>query len=68
MVVLFRVDDGLGWFIVLDEDQCIVKHTLSLAYFYMHESCGQCTPLPRRIGWMYRFIEKIEEGEAVLKI
>ena len=35
---------GSGGFIVLDEDQCIVKHTYTLARFYRHESCGQCSP------------------------
>lgn len=39
---------GSGGFIVFDEDQCVVRHTLTLARFYRHESCGQCSPLPRR--------------------
>ena len=34
---------GSGGFIVLDEDQCVVKHTYTLARFYRHESCGQCS-------------------------
>ena len=29
---------GSGGFIVLDEDQCVVRHTLTLARFYRHES------------------------------
>ena len=39
---------GSGGFIVLDEDQCVVKHTYTLARFYRHESCGQCSALPGR--------------------
>ena len=35
---------GSGGFIVMDEDQCVVKHTYTLARFYRHESCGQCSP------------------------
>lgn len=58
---------GSGGFIVLDEDQCIVKHTLSLAQFYMHESCGQCTPCREGTGWMYRLLKKIEEGKGEMK-
>lgn len=58
---------GSGGFIVLDEDQCIVKHTLSLAYFYRHESCGQCTPCREGTGWMYRILKKIEEGKGEIK-
>ena len=51
---------GSGGFIVLDEEQCIVRHTLSLAYFYMHESFGQCTPCREGTGWMFRLLKKIE--------
>jgi len=31
---------GSGGFIVLDEDQCVVRHTLTLARFYRHEAVG----------------------------
>lgn len=58
---------GSGGFIVLDEDQCVVKHTLSLAHFYMHESCGQCTPCREGTGWMYRILKKIVEGKGEMK-
>ncbi len=57
---------GSGGFIVLDEDQCVVKHTLTLAHFYMHESCGQCTPCREGTGWMYRILSKIEKGTATM--
>jgi len=53
---------GSGGFIVLDEDQCVVKHTLTLAHFYMHESCGQCTPCREGTGWMWRILSKLENG------
>ena len=58
---------GSGGFIVLDEDQSIVEHTMTLARFYNHESCGQCTPCREGTGWMYRIIEKIEKGKGELK-
>ncbi|MCQ4035153.1 NADH-quinone oxidoreductase subunit NuoF [Kaistella montana] len=57
---------GSGGFIVLDEDQCVVKHTLTLAHFYMHESCGQCTPCREGTGWMYRILKKIENGQGTM--
>jgi NADH-quinone oxidoreductase subunit F len=41
---------GSGGFIVLDEDQCVVRHTLTLARFYRHESCGQCSPCREGTG------------------
>lgn len=58
---------GSGGFIVLDEDQCVVNHTMTLARFYNHESCGQCTPCREGTGWMYKILKKIEKGEGKME-
>jgi len=55
---------GSGGFIVLDEDQCVVRHTMSLARFYNHESCGQCSPCREGTGWMYKILKSIEYGKG----
>lgn len=55
---------GSGGFIILDEDQCIVKNTLTLARFYRHESCGQCSPCREGTGWMEKILQKIEFGKG----
>lgn len=55
---------GSGGFEVLDEDQCVVRHTLSLARFYHHESCGQCSPCREGTGWMKRVLQNIENGKG----
>jgi NADH-quinone oxidoreductase subunit F len=55
---------GSGGFIVLDEDQCIVRHTLTLARFYRHESCGQCSPCREGTGWMEKILHNIEFGKG----
>ncbi|HNP54341.1 MAG TPA: NADH-ubiquinone oxidoreductase-F iron-sulfur binding region domain-containing protein, partial [Ferruginibacter sp.] len=55
---------GSGGFIVLDEDQCVVKHTYTLARFYRHESCGQCSPCREGTGWMEKILKKIDEGKG----
>jgi len=55
---------GSGGFEVLDEDQCIVRHTMSLARFYAHESCGQCSPCREGTGWMYKILKNIEYGKG----
>lgn len=55
---------GSGGFIVLDEDQCIVRHTLTLARFYRHESCGQCSPCREGTGWMEKILHNIEYGKG----
>lgn len=58
---------GSGGFIVLDEDQCVVRHTMSLARFYNHESCGQCSPCREGTGWMYKILKRIEYGQGEMK-
>lgn len=58
---------GSGGFIVLDEDQCVVRNTLSLARFYHHESCGQCSPCREGTGWMEKILNKIENGKGEMK-
>jgi len=55
---------GSGGFIVMDEDQCVVRHTMTLARFYNHESCGQCSPCREGTGWMYKILKNIEYGKG----
>jgi NADH-quinone oxidoreductase subunit F len=55
---------GSGGFEVLDEDQCVVRHTMSLAHFYNHESCGQCSPCREGTGWMYKILKNLEYGKG----
>ena len=55
---------GSGGFIVLDEDQSIVRHTMTLARFYNHESCGQCSPCREGTGWMYKILKNILAGKG----
>jgi NADH-quinone oxidoreductase subunit F len=57
---------GSGGFVVLDEDQCVVRHTLTLAHFYRHESCGQCSPCREGTGWMEKILHNIEYGKGKL--
>lgn len=58
---------GSGGFIVLDEDQCVVRHTMTLARFYNHESCGQCSPCREGTGWMYKILKNIEYGKGKME-
>lgn len=55
---------GSGAVIVMDETRCMVKSLLRLSYFYFEESCGQCTPCREGTGWLYRMIERIENGQG----
>lgn len=58
---------GSGAIIVIDEDTCIVKSLLNLMHFYMHESCGQCSPCREGVDWMYGTVKAIEHGSASQK-
>ena len=53
---------GSGAVIVLDDSRCMVKSLQRLSYFYMHESCGQCTPCREGTGWLSRIVDRIETG------
>ena len=55
---------GSGAVIVMDETRCMVKSLKRLSYFYMHESCGQCTPCREGTGWLWRLVDRIERGEG----
>lgn len=55
---------GSGAVIVLDDSRCMVKSLLRLSYFYMHESCGQCTPCREGTGWLWRVVDRIEHGRG----
>jgi NADH-quinone oxidoreductase subunit F len=55
---------GSGAVIVMDDSRCMVNSLLRLSYFYMHESCGQCTPCREGTGWMWRVIDRIAHGKG----
>ncbi|MGB2952242.1 MAG: NADH-quinone oxidoreductase subunit NuoF [Gaiellaceae bacterium] len=55
---------GSGVVIAIDERACIVQLGLRVAQFYMHESCGKCTPCREGTRWMVQLLAKIEEGRA----
>jgi len=55
---------GSGAVIVLDDSRCMVKSLQRLSYFYMHESCGQCTPCREGTGWLSRMVDRIEGGQG----
>lgn len=55
---------GSGAVIVMDDSRCMVKSLQRLSYFYMHESCGQCTPCREGTGWLYRVVDRIENGQG----
>ncbi len=56
---------GTGGVIVMDKDTDIIYAIARLSKFYMHESCGQCTPCREGTGWMWRTMMRLCKGEAM---
>ncbi len=61
-----KVSKGLGTaaVIVMDKSTDVIAAIRRLAYFYKHESCGQCTPCREGTGWMWRILTRMEQGHA----
>jgi NADH-quinone oxidoreductase subunit F len=57
---------GSAAVMVVDDRCCMVQLALRAAKFYMHESCGKCTPCREGTRWMVQLLTKIEEGRAEL--
>ncbi|HKD93639.1 MAG TPA: NADH-ubiquinone oxidoreductase-F iron-sulfur binding region domain-containing protein, partial [Gaiellaceae bacterium] len=55
---------GSGVVTVIDERTCIVQFALRVAQFYMHESCGKCTPCRVGTRWLVQLMRAVEEGTA----
>ena len=55
---------GTAAVIVMDKSTDIIAAIRRIAYFYKHESCGQCTPCREGCGWMWRVLQRMERGEA----
>jgi NADH-quinone oxidoreductase subunit F len=57
---------GAASLIVVDDRCCMVQLALRSTKFYMHESCGKCTPCREGTRWMVQLLEKIERGDGEL--
>ncbi len=66
---LREVGSGLGTaaVIVMDKSTDIVRAIARLSKFYMHESCGQCTPCREGTGWLWRMMTRMSEGRAKIE-
>jgi hypothetical protein len=61
-----KLKSGLGTaaVIVMDKSTDVIKAIARMAYFYKHESCGQCTPCREGTGWMWRVMERMVKAGA----
>jgi NADH-quinone oxidoreductase subunit F len=66
---LREVKSGLGTaaVIVMDKSTDLIAAIERLSHFYMHESCGQCTPCREGTGWMWRIMGRMVKGNATIE-
>jgi NADH-quinone oxidoreductase subunit F len=55
---------GSAAVMVIDERCCMVQLALRAEKFYMHESCGKCTPCREGTRWLVQLLEKLEDGRG----
>jgi NADH-quinone oxidoreductase subunit F len=55
---------GSAAVIVVDDRACMVQLGLRAEKFYMHESCGKCTPCREGTRWLVQLLDRIESGEG----
>ena len=58
---------GTGAVIVMDKSADLIEAIARLSHFYMHESCGQCTPCREGTGWMYKIMQRFVSGNFKLE-
>jgi NADH-quinone oxidoreductase subunit F len=49
---------------VFDKSTDLLPAIARISRFYMHESCGQCTPCREGAGWVWRVLSRMAEGHA----
>jgi NADH-quinone oxidoreductase subunit F len=55
---------GSSALMVMDEETCMVKVASRIMRFFVHESCGKCTPCREGTYWLLKILERIEAGEG----
>lgn len=58
---------GTGGVIVMDNSTDIIYAIARLSKFYMHESCGQCSPCREGTGWIWRVMMRLVKGNAEIQ-
>ena len=58
---------GTAAVIVMNKSTDLIYAIARLSKFYMHESCGQCTPCREGTGWMWRIMMRLVDGNAKIE-
>jgi NADH-quinone oxidoreductase subunit F len=55
---------GSGAVIVMDDRTCMVHAASVLVRFFVHESCGKCTPCREGTGWLHQVYTRLIGGKG----
>ena len=56
---------GSGAVVVMDEDVCVIDYLKGVTEFFIHESCGKCTPCREGNKQIHEILDKMTKGTAV---
>jgi NADH-quinone oxidoreductase subunit F len=57
---------GTAAVIVMNKDTDVLRVMTRISKFYKHESCGQCTPCREGVGWVWRMMDRLSNGEGTI--
>lgn len=55
---------GSGALLVVDDSNCVIDFLKCITEFFMHESCGKCTPCREGNTRIYEILDKFSKGKA----
>jgi NADH-quinone oxidoreductase subunit F len=58
---------GTAGVMVMHDGTCMVDALKTVAHFYHHESCGQCTPCREGCGWIEKLLTDLEAGHGKME-
>jgi NADH-quinone oxidoreductase subunit F len=59
--------NGTSALMIFDEDDCVVRAVKKWCDFYLHESCGKCTPCREGTYWYVGIYQRLEAGGGTIE-
>ncbi len=55
---------GSGALLVVDDSNCVIDFLKTITRFFIHESCGKCTPCREGNTRIYEILDRISKGQG----
>lgn len=55
---------GSGALLVVDDSNCVIDFLKTITQFFIHESCGKCTPCREGNTRIYEILDKLSKGKG----